>query len=94
MTVFDPDGEMAGSVVLPDGLEIEEIGTSYILGRYTDDLGVEYIRMHELRSIPVKANKRAGSTARRAGGAEAITAPESYTYPDSMLQITSQWPGS
>jgi hypothetical protein len=48
-TIFDPDGRMIGSVVLPDGLRVEQIGEDYLLGRWTDDLGVEYLRLYPLR---------------------------------------------
>ena len=44
-TVFDPDGRALGLVETPDGLRIFEIGADYILGRFTDELGVEYVRV-------------------------------------------------
>jgi hypothetical protein len=47
-TVFDPAGRMVGSVVLPDGLRVEQIGADFLLGRWTDDLGVEYLRLYPL----------------------------------------------
>ena len=47
-TIFDPEGRMIGSVVLPDGLRVEQIGEDYVLGRWTDDLGVEYLRLYPL----------------------------------------------
>ncbi len=47
-TIFDPEGRMVGSVVLPDGFRVYEIGDDYILGRSTDELGVEYLRMYQL----------------------------------------------
>lgn len=54
-TVFDPAGRMVGSVVLPDRLRIWEIGDDYILGRWADDLGVQYLRLYELtRPDPVE----------------------------------------
>jgi hypothetical protein len=48
-TIFDPEGKMVGSVTLPNRFQVTEIGADYILGRYVDELGVEYLRMHTLR---------------------------------------------
>lgn len=45
-TIFDPEGRMVGSVVLPDAFRVAEIGKDYILGRYADDMGVEYLRLY------------------------------------------------
>ena len=47
-TVFDPEGRVLGLVETPDGLTILEIGADYILGRTTDDLGVESVQVREL----------------------------------------------
>lgn len=47
-TVFDPAGRVLGFIETPSGLRIYEIGEDYILGRATDDLGVEYVRMWSL----------------------------------------------
>jgi hypothetical protein len=47
-TIFDLEGRMVGSVIIPDGLRIFEMGDDYILGRYADDLGVEYLRLYGL----------------------------------------------
>ncbi len=47
-TIFDPAGRMIGSLVLPDSLRVEQIGEDYVLGRWTDDLGVEYVRLYPL----------------------------------------------
>ena len=47
-TVFDPEGGVLGFVETPAGLNIFEIGADYILGRATDDLGVEYVQVWSL----------------------------------------------
>jgi hypothetical protein len=47
-TVFNPDGRVLGFIETPDGLTILEIGTDYILGRTTDDLGVESVQVWPL----------------------------------------------
>jgi len=46
--VFDERGRARGVVELPKELEVHEIGEDYILGRWTDELGVEYVRRHVL----------------------------------------------
>lgn len=47
-TVFDPDGRVLGFVETPPGLRVHEIGEDYILGRATDDFGVEYVQVWRL----------------------------------------------
>ncbi len=47
-TVFDPDGRVLGFVETPHGLRVHEIGEDYILGRATDDFGVEYVQVWRL----------------------------------------------
>ena len=52
-TVFDPGGQVLGLVELPPDLTIFEIGEDYILGRTTDDLGIERVQLWPLdRSDP------------------------------------------
>ena len=47
-TVFDPEGQALGFIETPDGLTIYEIGADYLLGRATDELGVESVRVWAL----------------------------------------------
>lgn len=47
--VFDQEGRAHGVVELPEDLEVHEIGPDYVLGRWVDDLGVEYVRRYGLR---------------------------------------------
>ena len=47
-TVFDPEGRVLGFVETPAGLRVYEVGEDYILGRATDDLGVEYAQVWSL----------------------------------------------
>jgi len=47
-TVFDPDGRVLGFVETPNGLRVHEIGEDHILGRATDDFGVEYVQVWRL----------------------------------------------
>jgi hypothetical protein len=47
--VFEPDGEWLGDVRMPEGLEVYEIGRDYVLGRWQDEVGVNYVRLYRLR---------------------------------------------
>ena len=47
-TVFDPEGHVLGYMETPAGLDVYDIGEDYILGRATDDLGVEYVQVWSL----------------------------------------------
>ncbi len=46
--VFDSSGVARGTVDLPPGLEVHDIGPDYVLGRWLDDLRVEYVRRYRL----------------------------------------------
>jgi len=46
--VFRVDGPLMGTVELPLGFEITEIGPDYVLGIWRDDLEVEYVRLYGL----------------------------------------------
>jgi hypothetical protein len=48
-TVFDADGHHLGEVLMPEGLDVHQIGDDFVLGRWIDSLEVEHVRMHELR---------------------------------------------
>ena len=47
-TVFDPEGRMLGTVLMPDRFSPLEIGEDYVLGVWTDDLEVQAIRVYGL----------------------------------------------
>lgn len=47
--VFAEDGVLLGTVTLPPGLAILDIGTDYILGFRRDEFDVEYVELYELR---------------------------------------------
>ncbi len=51
-TVFSPDGHALGRVQTPDGLNVLEIGSDYVIGLIRDDLEVEHVRLHALRRPP------------------------------------------
>jgi len=46
--VFDPDGTMLGMVETPPRFRIDQIGPDFMLGRWTDELDVEHVRMYAL----------------------------------------------
>ena len=50
--VYTPEGVWLGGVAIPPGLDLEggglEIGDDYLLGVWTDEQGVEYVRMYGL----------------------------------------------
>ena len=47
-TVFDAEGRVQGLVEIPPDLTIFEIGEDYILGRVSDDLGIERVQLWSL----------------------------------------------
>ena len=49
-SVFDGKGIPLGIVDIPTDLQVFEIGRDHVLGVWTDDLGVEYVRMYDLGS--------------------------------------------
>jgi hypothetical protein len=48
LTVFDPEGRLLGTVVLPQRLAVTEIGADYVLGHTTDETGVEHVELYAL----------------------------------------------
>jgi len=46
--VFDADRRARGTVITPRGFSIHEIGAAYVLGTWTDDMGVPQIRRYPL----------------------------------------------
>ena len=46
--VFDPTGRARGTVAMPEGLEVHEIGADYILAQWKDDFDVEHVRQYSL----------------------------------------------
>jgi hypothetical protein len=46
--VFDPGGRYLGRVETPTGLDVHQIGDDFVLGRWRDELDIEYILMYRL----------------------------------------------
>jgi hypothetical protein len=47
--VLDETGNAVARVEVPGQLRIREVGKDYVLGVATDEAGVEYVHVHELR---------------------------------------------
>lgn len=47
-TVFTASGEMLGRIETPPDVAVREIGHDYLLGTWTDDLDVQYVRLYRL----------------------------------------------
>ncbi len=47
-TVFDPEGLMLGTIVLPADFRVTQIGDDFVLGLWRDDVGVEHVRLYRL----------------------------------------------
>lgn len=48
MSVFNPNGEWLGQVVLPTYVQIFEIGPNYVLGMRRNEFGIETVVLYEL----------------------------------------------
>lgn len=46
--VFDPEGRYIAAIDLPNGLDVQQIGEDWILGRWTDDFDVEHVGTYRL----------------------------------------------
>jgi hypothetical protein len=47
-TVFDQEGRMIGELTVPERFGILEAGEDYVLGRWRDELDVEYVQVYRL----------------------------------------------
>lgn len=50
-TVFTPDGELLGAIETPPGVAVREIGRDYLLGTWSDELDVQYVRLYRLERV-------------------------------------------
>jgi hypothetical protein len=48
--VLDPTGKSLGRVEMPAALDVYEIGADYVLGRWQDEIGEEFVRLYRLRA--------------------------------------------
>jgi hypothetical protein len=49
-SVFDGEGVWLGTVEMPPGLQVREIGAGYVLGVWQDEFEVDYVRVHRIVS--------------------------------------------
>jgi hypothetical protein len=47
--VFSAEGNWLKTIVTPPGVNIEQVGQNYVLGRQSDSLGVEQVRLYTIR---------------------------------------------
>lgn len=47
-SILDRNGQFLGRVAMPSGLRPLEIGSDYVLGRFVDEMGVEFIQLHDI----------------------------------------------
>lgn len=50
-TPLSPKDDPEGSVVLPPGFRPYDIGSDYVLGKWRDELGIEYVRLYDLIEV-------------------------------------------
>ena len=50
--VYDIDGNLESTLVLPQGFQLYEVGTDYALGVRKDELDVEYVQLYALERDP------------------------------------------
>ena len=48
-SVFSVGGELLGTVDMPPGVDVMDIGADYVLGLRHDELDVEYVQQFQLR---------------------------------------------
>jgi hypothetical protein len=59
-TVFDSTGQMLGAVTMPERFFPLEIGADYVLGRWQDELEVQYVREFGLEKPVAPGDDRSG----------------------------------
>lgn len=47
--VFDAEGRLLGTVTMPAGLRVTQVGTDFVLGVWKDELDVEHVRMYRIQ---------------------------------------------
>jgi sugar lactone lactonase YvrE len=46
--VFTTEGRLLGTVTMPEGFRVREIGSNYVLGQKADDTEIEHIVLYQL----------------------------------------------
>ncbi|UCG86349.1 MAG: hypothetical protein JSW71_21005 [Gemmatimonadota bacterium] len=47
-SAFDVQGRWMGEIALPERLIATDVGSGYVLGLWSDELGIESVRMYDL----------------------------------------------
>ena len=56
-SVFSPEGQLLGTLETPERFEVRQIGANFMVGIWTDELDVRYVRMYGLdRGVSVGIN--------------------------------------
>lgn len=50
--VLDREGRLLGTIAMPAGLEVSQIGSDFVLGVHQDSVGVERVLLYELKRDP------------------------------------------
>jgi hypothetical protein len=48
-SVFDPTGRWLGTVEMPEGLRVTQIGPDYVVGVWQDSWDVSYVRVYRIQ---------------------------------------------
>ena len=62
-SVFDTEGVLQGTLSVPTGVTLTDIGDDYVLGHWRDDLDVEHVRMYAL--VKPRQRTRSGRAQQR-----------------------------
>jgi hypothetical protein len=54
-SIFGPEGERIATVTVPSRLDIHDIGEDYLLGVWTDEFDIPYVRLYALSRAPEEA---------------------------------------
>ncbi len=65
-SVFSAEGKLLGTVDIPPGVDVLEIGADYVLGLQRDTLDVEYVRKFQLRRERSRVSRHSTSPKRNA----------------------------
>ena len=47
-TVFNREGELLGTLSLPDRFVLDDVGNDYVLGRWSDEMDIEHVQLYGL----------------------------------------------
>jgi hypothetical protein len=62
-SVYRVDGSAIARIVMPAGFEVQHIGTAFVLGRATDELNVEHIRLYTVTGVAAASGQTAAGSA-------------------------------